>query len=475
MAASIGGVTWRTRNITRRDEQVGPVHECPDANPDRRHANAVEEERWGDGSNDRNERTKAKRFNNTSPPSTSNEDSSYHRQFVFDNAGNWDWFKSGSDPNTPYVPNALNLYDSINDPNAPGTPVESFTYDTDQNLTEDGSFEYAYDAENRLVEVVPAEDDPNNLTADDKKLVFTYDYLNRRVRKVVYAWDPNEGESGDWSATAELDLRFIYHERLLLLELDGLDSNAKVRKHVWGPGSDGRLGGLNSLLAIRDVDSSTNYVCFNNGTGSVAQLLDRSDGSVDAKYVYDTRADTVRNTGTYAADNPLRFRAMYFDSEFDYADTTCDGLYCAVPGGFYSPRLHRRIVKNATAPQIRSRIAMDSGSFLVDARERPPRPGPAAAHIWIDRCNCWRCNSVTYLVCADAGTGMPYEEDEARAQVNAAWNPMGQSPPGTCTGFCLDPFTNVIGLLNGNPDPGPGALVPCVSGINVSGERFQFL
>jgi hypothetical protein len=73
--------------------------------------------------NDRNERTKARRFNNTSPPSTSNEDSSYHRQFVFDNAGNWDWFKTGSDPNTPYVPNALNLYDSINDPSDLTTPT----------------------------------------------------------------------------------------------------------------------------------------------------------------------------------------------------------------------------------------------------------------------------------------------------------------------------------------------------------------
>ncbi len=81
--------------------------------------------------------------------------------------------------------------------------METFAYDEDQNRTEDGSFEYAYDAENRLSEVLPAEDDPNNLTADDKKLVFTYDYLNRRVRKLVYAWDPEEGESGDWSATAE--------------------------------------------------------------------------------------------------------------------------------------------------------------------------------------------------------------------------------------------------------------------------------
>jgi hypothetical protein len=59
---------------------------------------------------------------------TTNENSGYHRQFVFDNAGNWDWFKPGSDPNTPYVPNALDLYDSINDPNDPETPTESFTW-----------------------------------------------------------------------------------------------------------------------------------------------------------------------------------------------------------------------------------------------------------------------------------------------------------------------------------------------------------
>ena len=110
-----------------------------------------------------------------------------------------------------------------------------------------------------------------------------------------------------------------------------------------GPGTDGRLGGRNSLLGVRDVASTTNYVCFNNGTGSVAQLLDRSDGSVDAKYVYDTRGDTVRNTGTYAADNPLRCLAMYFDAEFDYADTTCDGLYCLPDGNCYLPRLGRRL------------------------------------------------------------------------------------------------------------------------------------
>ncbi len=194
----------------------------------------------------------------------------------------------------------------------------------------------------------------------------------------MYAWDPEERESGDWSATAELDLRFIYHERLLLLELDGLDSNAKVRKYVWGPGSDGRLGGLNSLLGVRDIASTTNYVCFNNGSGSVAQLLDRSDGSVDAKYVYDTRGDTVRNTGTYAADNPLRYRAMYFDDEFDYADTSCDGLYCAADGTYYSPRLGREVAP--AFDSVRSAPLQIAGSpgLPADDMAPPPPPQPAA-------------------------------------------------------------------------------------------------
>ena len=115
--------------------------------------------------------------------------------------------------------------------------------------------------------------------------------------------------------------------------------------------------------------NTTNYVCFNNGTGSVAQLLDRSDGSVDAKYVYDTRGDTVRNTGTYAADNPLRYRAMYFDSEFDYVDTDCDGLYCAADATCHSPRLGRTVTHRTASGPVRE----------LDAIDEVPVPGPPLA------------------------------------------------------------------------------------------------
>lgn len=64
----------------------------------------------------------SKSYDNTSPPSTPNEDAAYHRQFVFDTAGNWDWFKLGSDPNTPCIASDLNLYESINERNDPETP-----------------------------------------------------------------------------------------------------------------------------------------------------------------------------------------------------------------------------------------------------------------------------------------------------------------------------------------------------------------
>ena len=315
--------------------------------------------------NNRLEVTKAKRYNNTAPPSTTNEASTYHRQFVLDNAGNWDFFKPGTDPNTPYSTNALNMYASIDDPSDPNTATETFTYDLDGNLTEDGTFEYTYDAENRLIEVIPV----GTPASGDVKLVFKYDYLNRRVEKIVYDWDPEEGASGDWATTASLDRRFIYHDRLLLLELDGLDSNARVRKYVYGPGTDGRLGGPNSLLAIRDADSSTNYVCFNNGTGSVVQLIDRDDGSVDAKYVYDTRGDTVRNTGTYADDNPLRYKTWHCDDEFDYDGTDCDGMCCAADGSYYLSRLGGAIEsESAHVPGFPAGAPFDSsdspGSFL---------------------------------------------------------------------------------------------------------------
>jgi RHS repeat-associated protein len=99
-------------------------------------------------------------------------------------------------------------------------------------------------------------------------------------------------------------------------------------------------GGIGGLLATYDVDDSKSYIYFYDANGNVGQLVDRSDGSLDARYEYDAYGNTIASAGDYADDNPLRFSTKYFDGELDYAETTNDGLYY-FGYRYYSPRLGR--------------------------------------------------------------------------------------------------------------------------------------
>src|SRR5579863_3717613 len=59
---------------------------------------------------------------------------------------------------------------------------ESFTYDSDGNLTSDGRFNYTWDAENRLVTASSIASIP---AAQQLIVSNTYDYAGRRIQKVV--------------------------------------------------------------------------------------------------------------------------------------------------------------------------------------------------------------------------------------------------------------------------------------------------
>jgi YD repeat-containing protein len=56
----------------------------------------------------------------------------------------------------------------------------------DGNLISDGRWTYTYDGENRLIRM---ESQMSVLASRRRKLVFTYDYLGRRVKKAVYTWN----------------------------------------------------------------------------------------------------------------------------------------------------------------------------------------------------------------------------------------------------------------------------------------------
>jgi hypothetical protein len=67
------------------------------------------------------------------------------------------------------------------------------SYDPDGNLTNDETFQYAYDAENHLISATPI-DTASGL----KKVEFGYDYLSRRVQKNVFEW-----QTDHWSLNTE--------------------------------------------------------------------------------------------------------------------------------------------------------------------------------------------------------------------------------------------------------------------------------
>jgi RHS repeat-associated protein len=159
-------------------------------------------------------------------------------------------------------------------------------------------------------------------------VTFTYDYRNRRVRKLVEEYD-----GSSWSET--LDRKFVWYNWLLLAELDGEDDSV-VKKYTWGAdlsGQNGNVaasprggrleaaGGIGGLLATRDEADSKSYVHFYDGNGNVTQMIDRSDESTAAHYEYDAYANNLldladpNQSGPYAAENPIRFSTKYWDDE----------------------------------------------------------------------------------------------------------------------------------------------------------------
>ena len=221
---------------------------------------------------------------------------------------------------------------------------------------------FVWDAENRLVEVRPAD---GTQVYGDKKVKFWYDYLGRCVQKEVQTW--TAGSPDDYVMTERR--KFMYHGWLPILELDALNSNAVLRAYTWGLDLSGTLDGLagvGGLLAVhqsqtgggaagggsphpprvrRRRDSlwrtslaearatrrggldAGDYLYFHDTSGNVGQLVAWETGyggaqadewHVDrliAHYECDPYGGATAQSGTYAAANPVRFSTKYWDDE----------------------------------------------------------------------------------------------------------------------------------------------------------------
>lgn len=95
-------------------------------------------------------------------------------------------------------------------------------------------------------------------------------------------------------------------------------SATKTNHYVWGLDLSQTLqgaGGVAGLLSIVHGSSSTTaFYCF-DGNGSVMQLVDVSNGTVLARYVYGPFGNIKNSEGTLVTDNPYRFSTKYTDFE----------------------------------------------------------------------------------------------------------------------------------------------------------------
>ncbi|MGV3773636.1 MAG: hypothetical protein ACO1QB_12090, partial [Verrucomicrobiales bacterium] len=115
--------------------------------------------------------------------------------------------------------------------------TESFTHDTDGNLTLDGRWTYTWDGENRLIELKPNTNAPS---ASKLWLTMSYDSFGRRLNKAVKSWNGSA-----WSLVSSNN--FVYDGWNLLAELDGLNLNHPVRTYIWGLDLSGSMRGAGGV------------------------------------------------------------------------------------------------------------------------------------------------------------------------------------------------------------------------------------
>ena len=193
----------------------------------------------------------------------------------------------------------------------PGNP-QAMTYDADGNLTNDGIWSYSWDGENRLIRlttVAAASTGYPQIT-----LTFRYDYLGRRVEKLVI------DNAGNRLLTGR---RFLYDGWNLIAEYalnPQLSTLSLFRSYTWGLDITRTLtnaGGVGALLQIADHRSGKTYFPAYDGNGNITALVNSSTGAVAAAYEYSPFGEPLRADApdSVVADQPFRFSTKYTDIE----------------------------------------------------------------------------------------------------------------------------------------------------------------
>jgi RHS repeat-associated protein len=143
-----------------------------------------------------------------------------------------------------------------------------------------------------------------------KQLVFSYDFIGRRVQKVVLTGN------GPGLFSNPMTTKFVYDGWNLLAELDGDNNNAVKCSYMWGLDLSGSIqgaGGAGGLLTASPGGTNAHFVIW-DANGNVNALTD-SSGKISARYEYSLFGETLRATGRASGLNSVRNCGRYVDAE----------------------------------------------------------------------------------------------------------------------------------------------------------------
>jgi len=185
---------------------------------------------------------------------------------------------------------------------------QTFSYDADGNLLADGVWNYGWDGENRLVSMTNVS---ALAAASQKRLQFAYDYIGRRIQKIVAT-----NNAGTWTNVSTNI--FIYDGWNVIAQLNAANSTL-TQSYQWGLDlsvSVAGAGGVGGLVALNIVGAGVDFPTF-DGNGNVTALIGATAGTVAGNYEYAPFGNIIRATGSVADMNPFRFSTKFQDDESD--------------------------------------------------------------------------------------------------------------------------------------------------------------
>ena len=173
-------------------------------------------------------------------------------------------------------------------------------HDDDGNLTNDGRWDYTWNAENRLIKMETAAT-ARAVGAPWVVLEFVYDYMGRRVSRK----QTDKDSGGNPIATTEHHYRYNGWNCIARTNAGWTDAIY----YTWGTdisGTSQGAGGVGGLLGVRQEKNGTIHIsspCY-DGNGNVVAYLD-SSGNVITRYEYDSFGNLIRSGGSVNGEKEL--------------------------------------------------------------------------------------------------------------------------------------------------------------------------